>query len=83
MYNHDEGRYRGSRPGSDLVVEDALCALDVSQSSIAGDGGVLTINWHITPKAAFTGDKIIFLQVYDSAGNRLRIPEIGTWSVLP
>jgi hypothetical protein len=83
MFNHDEGRYRGGRPGSDIIVEDSLGTFDVSQTTVEGDGGMLTINWHVTPKAAFTGDKIIWLQVYDSDSNRLRIPVIGTWTVLP
>ena len=53
----------------------------MSQTTVEGNGGLLTVNWHITPKEAFTGDKIIWLQVFDFDMNRLRVPVIGAWSV--
>ena len=81
MFNHDEGRFRGGHPGSTIIVEDALGVFDVSQTTVEGNGGLLTINWHITPKVAFAGEKIIWLQVYDSDMNRLRVPVIGSWTV--
>jgi hypothetical protein len=83
MFNHDQGRFRGGRPGSDITVEDSLGAFDVLNTTVEGDGGMLTINWNITPKAAIAGDKIIFLSVHDLDMNRLRVPVIGTWTVIP
>ena len=81
MYNHDVGRYKGGVPGSDLVIEDSLCSFDIAQTTVEGDGDLLTINWHITPQAAFTGDKIIWLNVFDYDMNRLRIDEMAFWTI--
>jgi uncharacterized repeat protein (TIGR02543 family) len=81
MYNHDDGRYRGGPPGADLVIEDSLCSFDISQTTVEGNEDTLTINWNITPKVDFTGDKIVYLNVFDFDSNRLRVPVIASWSI--
>ncbi len=81
MYNHEDGRYRGGFPGSDEIVEDSLAILDVSQTSVFEEEDTVTINWNIAPKAAFLGDKIVYLYVIDVQHNKLKDLQVGTWTV--
>ena len=86
MWNHDEGIWNWAEMGTSTVLEDSLSSLDVSQTSLTGDGDILTINYNITPKAAFIGDplnsdKRIWLRVKDIDGNIFGNEEIGSWTV--
>ena len=82
IYVHGD-RYRGGRPGDPVIVEDTLATLDVSQTTVVADGNQLTVNWYIIPKAAFAGDKRIWLFVRDFDDNLINDLEIGTWTVSP
>ena len=72
--------------GNSNLLENDLCILDASLTSVTGSGANLTINYNITPKAAFVADplindKRIWLRAKDLDGNTLGNIEIGSWTV--
>ena len=81
MYNWSTGRWSRGVPSSDIVIENDLCSLDVSQTTVEGDEGFLTINWNITPKATFIGMKRIWIRLTDFDGHRTDSMEVGSWNV--
>jgi hypothetical protein len=81
LYNSSTGRWSRGAPGSDVILENDLCLIDLSQTTVEGDGGVLTINWHITPKSTFIGNQKIWARISDFDGNRTDSMEIGSWIV--
>jgi len=73
--------------GTTALLENSLCVLDVSQTSVNGNGPVLTLNLNLTPKTAFIAEplsemKRIWIRVLDLANHRLGDMEIGIWSVI-
>jgi hypothetical protein len=88
MFNHNEGRWNFAVVGSSTIIEDNLSSLDASQTSITGEGEIMTLNLNITPKAALTeapltGEKTIWLLLRDSDNNTVPSIEIGSWTVDP
>ena len=88
MWNDLEGRWRWIAAGTSAILENSVCTLDASQSTIAGNGEILTINFNLTPKEAiieapFGTAKRIWLRLKDTAGNQLRDLQIGSWTVSP
>ena len=87
LWNHTQSRWVFANFGSSTILEDTNGSLDVSKSSISGNGDILTLNLCITPKSAFiqaplTGNKRIWLLLKDMAGHQLNNLQIGTWGVV-
>jgi len=71
----------GFAPGSANVIENSFTKLDCSQTTISGDGSNLTINWAVTTKAPFTGDKKLYLYVKDNQNLYTNWTQKGTWNI--
>ena len=51
LWDHSTGRWVWALYGSSTILENTNCSVDASQSSITGDGQILTFNFNIIPKA--------------------------------
>jgi hypothetical protein len=65
--------------GTNTTVENSQCAIAVGSSSSSGNGTQLTLNLAITFKAAYTGSKNIYMEVYD--GQDSGWVNKGSWTV--
>jgi len=66
-----------------LISEDYLCAFDIENTTIVGDGNTLTIEWHLYPKVRGTGIRGVDLRVGSSNDETLDwTGRIATWNVL-
>jgi hypothetical protein len=86
MWNHTENRWNTASFGENVILEDDLCSVDVSQCSISGNADLLVLNLNITPKQAFidppfTSNKTIWLELRDAARNIITNVEIGACTI--
>jgi len=71
LYLRDDGNTAwlgGFAPGSSNVIENSYARLNCSQASVLGSGSNLTINWPISFKSTFLGQKYTHQYIKDSAG---------------
>ena len=81
MWDPDTGKWRRGECGSEMVLENNLCLLDLSRSSVENNGEFLNITWNIVPKITFFGEKRLWITSIDFDGNREANVEIGSWNI--
>lgn len=59
----------GYAPGSANIIENSYVKLDCAQTTASGSGSALTLNWQVSFKSAFIGDKNIYLSARDDANS--------------
>jgi len=69
--------------GSDRILINSRGALNVTRTSAVLEGNRITVNWNITPAAAFTGTKNLYLYVQDKTGLVDNYEAMGTWTITP
>ncbi|HVF10308.1 MAG TPA: hypothetical protein VNA16_05875, partial [Abditibacteriaceae bacterium] len=72
----------GFAPGSANVISNRQGSLDCANTTVSQDGNNLTVNWSLTPKAAFAGPRSLFLYVRDTAGLTDGYDKLGEWSIV-
>jgi len=55
--------------------------LDVSQTTVSRNNTNLVINWALTPKTSFQGNKRLFLYCKDTPGAVDNWEQLGTWNI--
>ena len=67
-------------PGADTVA-NSQCSISGTGSSVSGSGNTLTLTLVITFKAAFAGNRVLYLSAQDVANNNSGWFDLGTWNV--
>src|SRR2546421_9984740 len=62
-------------------LTNGQCTIAGAGSSAVGNGALLTLTLNITFKAAFTGNKIMYLDARDTGSGNSGWQTLGTWSV--
>lgn len=73
----------GSAPGSNRIIENSYASLDCCKTTISNSANTLTVNWSVSFKPSFVGEKNIYLCVKDDANATSGWIEKGTWTVIP
>lgn len=73
----------GFAPGSANVIPNSQGTLNCAQTTIVQSGTVLGVNWNFTPKAAFAGNKKVFLFVRDAQNTTDGFDQMATWNIAP
>ena len=68
--------------GGHGTLENSQGILDCAGTTISSSGAELTVNWKITPKTAFVGNKVIKLSALDALGASGTVPK-GHWTINP
>jgi hypothetical protein len=66
--------------GQSGTLQNSQCSVNTAASSASGNGNILTLTLSLTFKAAFSGAKNIYMEVYDGAGDS-GWQQRGTWTV--
>lgn len=79
---NDSGEGSSSQPlGGKLGLENSQCRVDTVGSSVAVQGGQVTLNLAVAFKRAFSGPKNIYLAAEDRGGKSTGSQALGTWTV--
>jgi hypothetical protein len=71
----------GFAPGSNNIIENSYAKIDCSKTTVSGSGPTLTINWSVTFKSTFLGNKNAYLCLYDKNNLYVNWLQKGTWTV--
>ena len=71
------------KPGAPGHLTNSQGTLDCASTTVSRSGNDLTINWSITPKAAFTGVMNLYMNVSDSLYNSVGWTDKGDWTITP
>lgn len=71
----------GYIPGASNVIENTYVKLNCAGTTVSTSGTTLTINWSITFKPAFTGQKNTYLYIIDDANVIANWAQKGTWKI--
>jgi hypothetical protein len=74
----------GFAPGSANIIENSFAKLDCQQTTVSGAQKILTINWSVTFKFAFSGRSYnMYLYVKDDRNANSGWVQKGTWTIDP
>jgi|GEM_PF-1701659 len=63
------------------TVSNTQGTLNCQQTTVTKSGNNLTVNWNITPKAAFTGAKNLKMRATDNSNAATALMNKGTWTI--
>ncbi|MDD5540426.1 MAG: SpvB/TcaC N-terminal domain-containing protein [Candidatus Marinimicrobia bacterium] len=72
----------GFLPGANQIIENSYVKLDCSKTTISGSGSTLSINWSVSFKTNFLGQKKIYLYVQDNGGLKAGWTIKGTAAII-
>lgn len=85
VYLSDEegsGWIGGFAPGSAQIIENSRVALHLEDTSAAGEGDLLTVEWSVAFKSGVPGNKHSYTKVTDDDDVCTGWQELGHWSVV-
>jgi len=68
-------------PGEAATISNTQGTLNCATTTVAKSLNKLTVNWNITPKAAYTGAKNLKSKVTDNSGAAAGPVKKGTWTI--
>lgn len=84
LYLYDDAGTRllgGFAPGSANTISNSQGTLNCAATTVSTSGSVLVVGWSFTPKAAFAGNKLVYLRVFDVANASDDFDRMGTWNI--
>ncbi|MDD5448991.1 MAG: sialidase family protein [Candidatus Omnitrophica bacterium] len=72
----------GFAPGSNNIISNTQGSLNCLNTTISRSGATLTIKWNVTYKAAFLGQKNMYLFARDKQGAKSDYILKGTWNIM-
>ncbi len=74
----------GCTPGSAVILQNGQGNLNCQQTTAAGSGNNLTVNWNITPKAAFVpaSPMQVLMTAKDTANVITGPTTMGSWTIM-
>jgi len=72
----------GYTPGSSNIIENSLVSLDCSKTIVNYSDTILTVNWSITFKPSFLGEKNAYLYVKDNLNAYQNFTKTGSLTIL-
>ncbi|MFH1593791.1 MAG: cellulase family glycosylhydrolase, partial [Candidatus Omnitrophota bacterium] len=82
IYKDGTGWIGGYTPGSANTIENDYFILDCSKTTVSGLGNILTVNWNITFKEAFSNKNCnTYLSAMDDSSAQAPWAKKGTWEV--
>jgi hypothetical protein len=71
----------GYAPGSANTLENSQAQVDCAQTAAQGLGNTVEVNWDVSFKATFAGEKRTGLKCQDAQGAAAKGQWKGTWTI--
>jgi subtilisin family serine protease len=79
--NSHDGWLGGFAPGANHNIENNDYILHCKETTVLLDGNKMTVHWVVTPKASYTGDKVLFAKARNEQYVSTGWVALGTWTL--